>query len=136
MMKLSRTMKVLVTGVILILASVVASLFIGKSQAMSVLAVTTSPGASDWWTLGANLQRTSWVTEEVRGNLNVEWYRPIEPYIPYKVQPIAANGMIYISTAKGLYAFSAIDGSQVWVYPTELPLGHSPTFTIINNNPT
>jgi hypothetical protein len=86
--------------------------------------------------LAANPQRTSWNPVEVRGNLNVEWYRPIEPYIPYKIQPIAAYGKIFVSTSKGLYAFSANDGGQLWVYPTELPLGHSPTIAFINGKAT
>jgi hypothetical protein len=85
-----------------------------------------------WPMLAANPLRTSWTEEEVRGNLSVEWYRPIEPYIPYKVQPIAANGNIYVSTARGLYAFSAGNGGLIWVYPTEVPLGHSPTIAIVN----
>lgn len=86
----------------------------------------------EWPMLAANPERTSWNAVEVRGNLRVEWYRPIEPYIPYKIQPIAANGKIFVSTAKGLYAFSASNGQIAWVYPTELPLGHSPTITRIN----
>jgi len=81
----------------------------------------------------ANPQRTSWTPEEVRGNLQVAWYRPIEPYIPYKVQPIAANGNIYVSTARGLYTFRASDGALLWIYPTELPLGHSPTIATIQD---
>jgi outer membrane protein assembly factor BamB len=86
----------------------------------------------DWPMLAANPERTSWSTEEVRGELNIEWYRPIEPYIHYKIQPIAANGQVYVSTARGLYAFSATDGSLSWVYPTEIPLGHSPTIATVN----
>ncbi len=86
----------------------------------------------DWPMVAANSHRTSWTTEEVRGDLAVEWYRPIEPYIPYKVQPIATNGKIYVSTARGLYAFNAQDGAVSWIYPTELPLGHSPTIAEIN----
>lgn len=86
----------------------------------------------DWPMLAANPQRTSWSAEEVRGNLKVEWYRPIEPYIPYKIQPIAANGKLYISTARGLYTFSAANGALLWVYPTQVPLGHSPTIATIN----
>lgn len=88
--------------------------------------------ANDWPMLAANPQRTSWTPEEVRGSLNVEWYHPIEPYIPYKIQPIGANGKLYISTARGLYTFSATNGALLWVYPTELPLGHSPTIATIN----
>ena len=74
--------------------------------------------------LAANPQRTSWTPEEVRGNLKVEWYRTIEPYIPTKVQPIAANGKIYVSTSRSLYAFNSTNGNLDWVFPTELPLGH------------
>jgi outer membrane protein assembly factor BamB len=86
----------------------------------------------DWPMLAANAQRTSWTAEEVRGDLQLEWYRPIEPYIPYKIQPIAANGKLYISTARGLYALRASDGDLLWIYPTEVPLGHSPTIATVN----
>lgn len=94
--------------------------------------LTPPPSAGDWSMVAANPQRTSWTAEEVRGNLRVDWYRPIEPYIPFKVQPIAANGNLYISTSKGLYAFRASDGALLWIYATELPLGHSPTIATIN----
>jgi hypothetical protein len=80
-----------------------------------------------WWMAGANPQRTSWTLEEVRGRLHPVWYRPIEPYIPAKVQIIAANGMLYVSTARGLYALDAATGAERWVYATDMPLGHSPT---------
>ena len=90
------------------------------------------PSDGDWPMVAANSQRTSWTIEEVRGDLNVDWYHPVEPYIPYKVQPIAANGNIYVSTARGLYTFKASDGNLLWVYPTQLPLGNSPTIATIN----
>jgi len=80
-----------------------------------------------WPMAGANPQRTSWTSEEVRGSLKPEWYKVFEPYIPPKVQVIATNGMLYISAARGLYALNAETGEQVWVYPTEMPLGNSPT---------
>jgi len=84
-------------------------------------------GSSGWHMAGGNPERTSWVSEEVRGRLGVEWYKPIEPYISPKVQVIASNGFLYIATASGLYAIDADTGAEAWVYPTELPLGHSPT---------
>lgn len=86
---------------------------------------------NEWPMLAANPQRTSWTSEEVRGNLSLEWYRPIEPYIPYKIQPIAANGKVYVATARGLYALDAANGALLWVYPTEIPLGHSPTIATV-----
>ena len=96
------------------------------------LPIIVTPMDEEWPMLAANAKRTSWSQEEVRGGLNVAWYRPIEPYIPYKVQPIAANGKLYISTSRGLYAFNAGNGAQEWVYPTEVPLGHSPTIASVN----
>ena len=80
-----------------------------------------------WPMAGANPQRTSWTAEEVQGALNPIWYRVVEPYIAPYVQIIAANGLLYIATSAGLYALNAASGATAWVYPTELPLGNSPT---------
>lgn len=92
------------------------------------LPLVARPNEENSWSMaGANPQRTSWTSEEVRGQLRPAWYRPIEPYIAPHVQIIAAHGLIYVSTAKGLYAFDAAAGAQRWVYPTEMPLGNSPT---------
>lgn len=76
---------------------------------------------------GANPERSSWVSEEVNGDLYVDWYRPIEAYIGAKVQLIASNNMIYVSTARGIYALDAESGDIKWRYDTEMPMGHSPT---------
>jgi outer membrane protein assembly factor BamB len=83
--------------------------------------------AKEWAMAGANPQRTSWTAEEVRGQLRPVWYRPIESYILPRTQIIAANNTLYVATAHGLYAFASDSGAQRWVYPTELPLGNSPT---------
>lgn len=98
-----------------------------KPEQVAVLGNDVGVIGGDWPMAGANPQRTSWVPQEVSGTLRPIWYRPIEPYIPPRVQVIAANGLLYVSTAKGLYALDAEDGAEAWVYPTELPLGHSPT---------
>lgn len=81
----------------------------------------------DWAMAAANPQRTSWTPEEVTGRLQVAWYRPIEAFIPQNSQLIAANGLIYVSTSRGLYALDANSGAVAWRYDTELPLGNSPT---------
>ncbi|MGD2158980.1 MAG: PQQ-like beta-propeller repeat protein [Anaerolineales bacterium] len=91
------------------------------------LPMISKPSEPAWPMAGANPHRTSWTQEEVRGYLEPLWFKPFEPYIPQKVQVIAAYGNLYISTAKGLYALDAATGAERWVYPTELPLGHSPT---------
>jgi outer membrane protein assembly factor BamB len=80
-----------------------------------------------WTTAGANPERTSWVPEEVRGNLVPAWYKQFEPYILPRTQIVATNGVLYIATARGLYALDAKTGDERWVYPTELPLGDTPT---------
>lgn len=104
-------------------------------------ALRQSASDGTWPMAGANPQRTSWTSEQVpsaaymaahrnesnNGKLYPQWYRPIEPYISEKIQVIAANGLLYVSTARGLYALDASNGAQKWVYPTEMPLGHSPT---------
>lgn len=77
--------------------------------------------------VAANPQRTSWTSEQVTGNLHVEWYRPIEAYISQNVQIIAANGLLYIATSGGLYALDAVTGAVTWRYDTSMPLGNSPT---------
>jgi hypothetical protein len=94
-----------------------------------------------WPMAGANPQRTSWTSEQVpsaaymaarrnrqgNGMLYPQWAKPIAAYIPQKVQIIAANDTLYVSTARGLYALNPATGATKWVFPTELPLGHSPT---------
>ena len=89
--------------------------------------LSTWENENSWPMVAANPERTSWTPEEVRGDLEPLWYKPIEPYISQRVQIIAAYNMLYVSTANGLYALDSITGAEVWIYPTELPLGHSPT---------
>lgn len=85
------------------------------------------PTGGPWAMAGGNPERTSWTPEEVRGKLQPLWYKVFEPYILHRTQIVAEYGNLYISTAKGLYVLKADTGQEVWVYPTELPLGHSPT---------
>ena len=85
------------------------------------------PG-DDWPMLAGNPQRTSWNTEEVRGNLAVEWYVTINAKIVQDNQVIAADNKIFVATTKGLFAFNASSGAFLWVYGTEMPLGNVPTY--------
>jgi outer membrane protein assembly factor BamB len=82
---------------------------------------------ADWPMSGANPQRTSWVPEEVKGTLRVNWYRPVEAFIQGKVNLIAANDRIYVSTAKGLLILNYNDGSIAGRFDTQIPLGNAPT---------
>ena len=85
------------------------------------------PTEISWPMVAANPERTSWTAEGISGYLDVEWYRPIEAYIPQNVQIIAALGKVFIATAGGLYTLDAATGDLLWRFDTELPLGNSPT---------
>ena len=88
--------------------------------------VRTAP-LQGWLMPGANPERTSWVPEEVTGSLKPLWFKPFEPFILPRVQIIAAYNTLYVSTSRGLYALGSTSGTTLWVYPTDMPLGHSPT---------
>ena len=91
----------------------------------------TPPPDGVWSMAAANPQRTSWVSgegNEIKGNLKVAWYRVFDPYIDNKVQAIVSEDKVFVSTSKGLYAFNTANGTQAWVYGTEMPLGNSPTY--------
>lgn len=90
-------------------------------------AATTADWTTSWSMAGANPQRSSWTAEEVRGRLKPVWYKSFEPHISQKVQIVAANNLLYVATSAGLYALNAANGDTAWVYPTAMPLGHSPT---------
>jgi PQQ-like domain len=86
-------------------------------------------GAPAWPMAGANPQRTGWTPEILPGDIRTAWVKPIVPYVSQHVQVVGAAGKVYVSTAAGLYAFDSDTGDVAWVYPTELPLGHSPTYS-------
>lgn len=108
-------------------SSVTTSASVASPNSAVQTAQATLNAENSWPMAGANPRRTSWTPEEIRGSLKPAWFKTFEPYIPQKVQIIAANNTLYISTARGLYALNADTGAERWVYPTEMPLGHSPT---------
>jgi hypothetical protein len=66
----------------------------------SWLALVMAPQENSWPMAGANPQRTSCTGEAIDPTrFVVEWYRPIEAYIPQNAQIVAANGLLYISSA-------------------------------------
>lgn len=111
--------------IVFLAGSLFASLFT-PSQIMSGLASIQAD--NPWPMAGANPQRTSWTPENLPGSLAAEWVKPIVPHIQQKTQVIAAENKLFISTARGLYAFQAATGADAWVFPTELPLGNSPSY--------
>ena len=85
------------------------------------------PPTVGWSTVAGDAQRTSWTQDAVTGSVHLEWALPVEAYIPQNAQLIAANGMIYVATARGLLALNADNGSVIWRFNTEMPIGNSPT---------
>lgn len=85
-------------------------------------------GSGDWPMAGANPQRTSWTSAEVKGNLKAEWFTHFDAYISQKVQVIAANNKLFIAASDGLHALSSNNGQRLWHFPTSLPLGNAPTY--------
>jgi len=103
----------------------------GSTFLPSIYSQTWYGSSGPWSTVAGNPQRTSWVAEEVSGSLKVAWYRAVEAYIPQNAQLIAANGLIYVPTARGLYALDAATGAESWRFDTEMPIGNSPA---VSNN--
>lgn len=81
---------------------------------------------ADWPMPGGSPNRHSYTPAEVKGKVNPAWYVTFKPYISRKVQPIIVDGLVYISTAEGLFAIDTATEKVKWQYKTELPLGHSP----------
>ena len=77
-----------------------------------MLLAATNSARADWPMAGANPQRTSWGTEGLTGTMKVVWGRPIEAFLNYNCF-IAANGLIYVSTARGVVALDGDDGALV-----------------------
>jgi outer membrane protein assembly factor BamB len=75
---------------------------------------------------GANIGRTSWVSEQVDGALTPLWYKKFEPYICANTQVITAYDTLYIATSAGLYAIDSETGASKWDFPTTMPVGNSP----------
>lgn len=131
-MKINQNYKIII--ILLILAIIplgIANSQVGEGNEIYIPFVQMNErgpaGDGEWSMVAGNIERTSYTEEEVTGNLDVEWYRPIEAYIPQNSQIIASNGMLYVSTAKGLYALNAANGQLIWRFDTDLPLGNSPS---------
>lgn len=95
---------------------------------LGIFAVSPVKAQVNWPMAGANPERTSWTSTSLAGDIKTMWVKPITPYVSQHVQVIGAENKVFVSTADGLYAFDANTGQDLWKYPTQLPLGHSPTY--------
>jgi outer membrane protein assembly factor BamB len=83
---------------------------------------------------GHDPQRSSWAPEDAMPPATQPlWHKVIGPYIPSRAHLVTVAGsdgvpdMVYVPTARGVYALNAADGSEEWLWNTEMPIGHSPT---------
>lgn len=84
--------------------------------------------AADWPMSACNPQRTARTEEEIRGPFELAWVRFFaDAYVPHRVEPIVAGGVVYVASSKGVYAIDAATGSQKWLFATALPVGHAPS---------
>lgn len=95
----------------------------------------TSPVFADWPMPGHDPARTSNSQDEGSFEVNNPvWAQPIPYYIPSKAPLITIDrsstggqSMVYVPTARGVYALNPLNGSTIWSYQTDMPVGHSPT---------
>ncbi|UCG60063.1 MAG: PQQ-like beta-propeller repeat protein [Phycisphaerales bacterium] len=87
-------------------------------------------GASVWPTLHRDYQRSGYAPEFVRGPYERKWYRDFhDEMIATRVEAIVAEGKCYIGTFAGnLYALDVRDGSTVWTFKANGPIGASPCY--------
>lgn len=85
---------------------------------------------------GHDPQRTSYCPAfdaPARPKVKPLWYKRLDPFIPSEVQIVTAKGrggapdLVYVATSRGVFALDPKTGDEVWSYPTEMPVGHSPT---------
>ncbi|MBI4129724.1 PQQ-like beta-propeller repeat protein, partial [Candidatus Roizmanbacteria bacterium] len=130
------------------------------SVVSSVSAQSTYPPSTDWYTLGANPQRTSAVASnpsnitEIKAVVRPEWFFHISPYISAKVQLIATNDTIFAASSRGLYAVKTqgvaydqttreapVSSALKWIYCTStesnITTGECPSDELpLGNSPT
>lgn len=81
--------------------------------------------AGDWTQLGHDAQRTNYTSLQVDPPYCYAW-KWYEPPIASRVQPVVANGRLYIGSMDGvMYARDATTGASLWTYVVGGPIRHS-----------
>ncbi|MCY2954418.1 MAG: PQQ-binding-like beta-propeller repeat protein [Planctomycetota bacterium] len=93
----------------------------------AVLLAVGSASAEDWPMLGHDAQRSGATREEIRGPMSRKWYRSFhEEGLSCGVQPIVANGTVYVGTIHGqLHAIDAETGKDRWSFQAGGGILHS-----------
>ncbi len=114
-----------------VLIAAVATLLIpSASQCFGAATAPASDDRSTWPTLHRDYQRSGYTDEVVKGPYERKWYRDFhEEMIATRVEAIVAEGNCFVGTFAGnLYALDVADGSTVWQFQSEGPIGHSPCY--------
>src|SRR5262245_48541296 len=99
-----------------------------KWEMVVVVCLSAAGLGADWPMSACNPQRTYHTEEDIRDSFELQWVRYFpDAYVPHRVEPIVADGTVFIASSKGVYAFDVADGKQKWLFATSLPVGHSPS---------
>jgi len=87
-------------------------------------------GVCDWATLRGNPLRTGFVASQLRPPFRLAWVRYfVNERIGTCVEPIVANGKVFVSTHNGsVYALDAETGQPLWRFRAHGAFLHSPAY--------
>jgi outer membrane protein assembly factor BamB len=115
---------------VFIVTAMVCLLAVHGVRASGSIPSSVSDDRSTWPTLHNDYQRSGYTGEMINGPYERKWYRDFhEEMIATRVEAILAEGKCYVGTFSGnLYALDVADGSTVWRFQAEGPIGHSPCY--------
>lgn len=94
---------------------------------LAMLLAMASAVHADWPTLHGDYQRSGYSEEIVAGPYERKWFRNFtDEMIATRTEAIVAAGKCYVGTFAGkMYALDIKDGSTVWTFEGDGPIGHS-----------
>ena len=85
---------------------------------------------STWPTLHKDYQRSGWTDQVISGPFERKWYRDFhDEMIATRVEAIIAEGKCFVGTFAGnMRALDIKDGSTIWTFKADGPIGVSPCY--------
>lgn len=98
---------------------------------LAVLALRGSSAmAEEWPTLHKDYQRSGFTTESIKGPYERKWWRDFhDEMIATRCEAIVAEGKVFVGTFAGVMrALDVVDGSTIWSFQADGPIGASPCY--------